>query len=83
MENTLNPRKNGKILSSYTENTLYYSDAYNLAQKLDNSVQIVKIRRDTGHAWRTKVFPGRRVILSRTLPALWTRRIKKEEMCEC
>ena len=25
-------------------------DVYNLAQKLDNSVQIVKI---TGHAWRT------------------------------
>ena len=37
MENTLNSRKNGKILSSYTENTLYYSDVYKLAQKLDNS----------------------------------------------
>ena len=47
MENTLNSRKNGKISSSYTENTLYCSDVYNLAQKLDNSVQIVKI---TGHA---------------------------------
>ena len=41
MENTLNSRKKGKILSSYTENTLYCSDVYNLAQKLDNSVQIV------------------------------------------
>ena len=47
MENTLNSRKNRKISSSYTEkNTLYCSDVYNLAQKLDNSVQIVKI---TGH----------------------------------
>ena len=46
MENTLNSRKNGKILSSYTENTLHCSDVYTLAQKLDNSVQIVKI---TGH----------------------------------
>ena len=36
-------KKKGKILSSYTENTLYCSDVYNLAQKLDNSVQIVKI----------------------------------------
>ena len=44
MENTLNSRKKkGKILSSYTENTLYCSDVYNLAQKLDNFVQIVKI----------------------------------------
>ena len=47
MENTLNSRKNRQILSLYTENTLYCSDVYNLAQKLDNSVQIVKI---TGHA---------------------------------
>ena len=48
MENTLILRKkNRKILSSYAENTLYCSDFYNLAQKLDNSVQIVKI---TGHA---------------------------------
>ena len=40
MENTLNSRKNNvKILSSYAENT---SDVYNLAQKLDNSVQIVR-----------------------------------------
>ena len=46
MEKTLNSRKNGKILSSYRENTLYCSDVYTLAQKLDNSVQIVKI---TGH----------------------------------
>ena len=44
MENTLNSRKkNGKILSPYTENALYCSDVYNLAQKLDNSVQIVEI----------------------------------------
>ena len=27
---------NGKILSSNTENTLYCSDIYNLAQELDN-----------------------------------------------
>ena len=47
MENMLNSRENGKMLSSYTENTLYCSDVYNLAQKLDNSVQIVKI---AGHA---------------------------------
>ena len=47
MENTLNSPKNGKTLSSYTENTLYCSDVYNLVQKMDNSVQIVKI---TGHA---------------------------------
>ena len=47
MENTLNSRKkkknsnnkNVKILLSYDENT---SDVYNLAQKLDNSVQIVR-----------------------------------------
>ena len=31
----------------YTKNTLYCSEVYNLAQKLDNSVQIIKI---TGHA---------------------------------
>ena len=36
MENTLNLRQNGKILSSHTENTLYCSDVYNLAQELDN-----------------------------------------------
>ena len=47
MENTLNSRENGKMLCSYTGNTLYCSDVYNLAQKLDNSVQIVKI---AGHA---------------------------------
>ena len=47
MGNALNSRKHGKILSSYSENTLYGSDVYNLAQKLDNSVQIVKI---TGHS---------------------------------
>ena len=48
MENILNSqkrKKNGKILSSCTKNTLYCSD--NLAQKLDNSVEIVKI---SGHA---------------------------------
>ena len=55
MENTLNSRKNEKILSSHAENTLYCSDVYNLAQKLDNSVEIVKI---TGHARRRKVVPG-------------------------
>ena len=43
----LNSRKNGKILSLYTENTLYCSDVCNLVQKWDNSVQIVRI---TGHA---------------------------------
>ena len=59
MENTLNSRKTDeKILSSYTENTLYCSDVYNLTPKLDNSVQIVKI---TGQAWRRKVVPDRRV----------------------
>ena len=41
MENTLNSRKHGKILSLYAENTLYCSDVYNLAQKLNNFVQIV------------------------------------------
>ena len=49
MENTLKSRKNGYMLSSYTESTLCCSDVYNLAQKLDNSLQIVKI---DGHAWR-------------------------------
>ena len=34
MENMLNSRENGKMLSSYTENTLYCSDVYNLAQQL-------------------------------------------------
>ena len=62
MENTLNSRENGKILSSFTENTLYCSEVYNLTQKLDNSVQIVKI---TGHACRRKVVPGGRVIPNR------------------
>ena len=53
MENTLNTGENGKILSSYTENTLIYcSDVYKLGQKFDNSVEIVKI---TGHAWWRKV----------------------------
>ena len=58
----LNSRKNGKILSSYTENTFYCSYVYNLAQQLDDSVQIVKI---TGQVWRRKVVPGRRVVLSK------------------
>ena len=49
MENTLKSRKNGYMLSSYTESTLCCSDVYNLAQKLDNSLQIVKIN---GHSWR-------------------------------
>ena len=49
MENTLKSRKNGYMWSSYTESALYCSDVYNLAQKLDNSLQIVKIN---GHAWR-------------------------------
>ena len=31
LENMVNSRKNGNILSSYTENTLYCSDVYNLA----------------------------------------------------
>ena len=51
--------KNRKILSLYTENTLYCSDVYNYTQKLDNSVQIiVKI---TGQAWQRNVVPGRQV----------------------
>ena len=41
---------------------VHFSDVYNLGQKLDNSVQIVRI---TGHAWRRKVVPGRRVIPGR------------------
>ena len=35
MENMLNSQKNGKILSSYTENTLHCSDVYNIAKELD------------------------------------------------
>ena len=46
-ENTFNSQKHGKILSSHAENTLHCSGVYILAQKLNNSVQIVKI---TGHA---------------------------------
>ena len=49
VENTINSRKYGRILSSYTGNTVYCSDVYHLAPKLDNSVQIINI---TGHAWR-------------------------------
>ena len=60
MENTLNSRKKEKILSSHAQNTLYCSDVYNLAQKLDNSIEIVKI---TGHAWRRKVVLGLPVTL--------------------
>ena len=49
-ENTLNSRQNGKILSSYRDITLHSSDVYNLAQKLENSVQIVmKITQVTHH----------------------------------
>ena len=52
-ENTLNSRQNGKIseiLSSYREITLHCSDVYNLAQKLENFVQIVmKITQVTHH----------------------------------
>ena len=47
VENTINSRKYGKILLSYTGNTVYCSDVYNLVQKLDNLVQIVKT---IGHA---------------------------------
>ena len=57
------------------QNYLICSDVYNVAQKLDNSVQLFKI---TGHALRRKVVSGGRVILSKaltrparvTLPAL-------------
>ena len=49
VENTINSRKYGKILS-YTGNAVYYSDVNNLAPKLDNSVQIVN--KITGHARR-------------------------------
>ena len=62
MKNTFNSRKNWKILSSYAENTVYCSHVYNLPQKFDYSVQMVKI---TGHALRRKVVPGRRVVPSR------------------
>ena len=31
------------MLSSYAENSYYCSDVYNLAQKLNNSIQVVKI----------------------------------------
>ena len=57
MENASNSRKKRKILSSYTENTLYCSDVYNLAQKLDNSAQIDKI---TGYhpCMTEESFPG-------------------------
>ena len=54
MENTLSSRRHRKILLSYVENTLYCSDVYNLAQKSDNSVQIVKIQKITGHTWQRK-----------------------------
>ena len=63
MKNTFDSRKNWKILSSYAENTVYCSHVYNLPQKFDYSVQIVKI---TGHALRRKVtVPGSRVVPSR------------------
>ena len=55
MENTLNSRKNRKILSVYTENNFWFFRCYNYAQKLDNAVQIGTI---TSHAWRRKVDLG-------------------------
>ena len=42
-ENTFNSQKHGKILSTYAENTLYCSDVYNLAQKLNNSDQTLTL----------------------------------------
>ena len=64
MGNTLNSRKNGKISSSYSENTLYCSDVYNFPQKLDNFVQIVKI---TGQARWRKVVPVGKLSLAERL----------------
>ena len=63
MENTLNSQKKRRenVIIVYRK-YIYCSDVYNLAQKLDNSVQIVKIK---GHAPRRKVVPGRRVIPGR------------------
>ena len=46
-------KRENAIIIWYTKNTVYCSHGYNLAQKLDNSVQIVKIN---GHAWRRKIF---------------------------
>ena len=43
MENTLNSRNTGKYYHRI-QKYLYCSDVYNLAHKLDNSVQIVKIK---------------------------------------
>ena len=43
----LNSQKMGTYNYGIQKNTLYCSEDYNLAQKLDNSVQIIKI---TGHA---------------------------------
>ena len=46
MENTFfqfTKKKKKKIFSSHTKNTFHCSDVYKLAQKLDNSLQIVKI----------------------------------------
>ena len=64
MERRLNSQKETKKYYHRIQKMSYivhFSDVYNLGQKLDNSVQIVRI---TGHAWRRKVVQGRRVILS-------------------
>ena len=63
MENTLNSQKKRRenVIIVYRK-YIYCLDVYNLAQKLDHSVQIVKIK---GHAPRRKVVPGRRVIPGR------------------
>ena len=63
MENALIQEKKKKTLKYYhhmidRKYRILFRWLY-LAQKLDNSVKIVKI---TGHAWRRKVVPGRRVI---------------------
>ena len=59
--------------ASYIENTLWCSDVYNLALKLDNSLQIVKI---TGHSLRRKgkCNPLARVTLAPGLPSLLVNR---------
>ena len=53
-------QQSGAYPTELTGRRLYCSDVNNLAQKLNNSVQIVKI---TGHARRRKVIPGRRSLL--------------------
>ena len=59
MENTLNSRKKGKILSSYAENTWYSSDVYNLAQKSDNSVQNCQDHEDYWSRMTEESCPGK------------------------